>query len=236
MGYGQARASRFLLVGTKTQAGIASFCQRADGVGIRCPPTQGLPAERFSLVSAMEEGWCRRTQGRRAGGPQTAPECTPAQAIGNRLAARRRRAWVQRRALDAVASDGGDSTNHWREVSSGPCLEDSRIDQLERAKAGAASQGAEPGNSGLLEERALAGGKKNAARQQAWIFFHDESGFTQQPSVRTSWAPRGKTPILRPRGNHWSKTSVAAALGFRWDGAKTRLLAAPSQTATTPQP
>lgn len=71
----------------------------------------------------------------------------------------------------------------------------------------------------------MAGSKKNAARQQAWIFFQDETGFTQQPSVRTTWAPRGKTPVLRARGNHWSKTSVAAGLGFRWDGRQTRLLA-----------
>jgi transposase len=71
----------------------------------------------------------------------------------------------------------------------------------------------------------LAGYKKNAVRQQAWIFFQDESGFSQQPSVRTSWAPRGKTPILRPRGNHWSRVSAAAALGFRWDGKAARLFA-----------
>jgi DDE superfamily endonuclease len=62
-------------------------------------------------------------------------------------------------------------------------------------------------------------------RQQAWIFFHDESGFSQQPSVRTTWAPRGKTPILRPRGNPGSKTSVAAVPGFRWEGAQTRWFA-----------
>jgi hypothetical protein len=74
-----------------------------------------------------------------------------------------------------------------------------------------------------LEERSLAGTKKNAAKQEAWIFFQDESGFTQKPSVRTTWAPKGKTPVLRSRGNHWSKTSVAAALGFRWDGSRTRL-------------
>lgn len=76
-----------------------------------------------------------------------------------------------------------------------------------------------------MEDGALARAKKNAARKRAWIFFQDETGFTQQPSIRRSWAPRGETPILRPRGNHWTKNSVAAALGFRWDGKKTRLLA-----------
>jgi transposase len=76
-----------------------------------------------------------------------------------------------------------------------------------------------------LENGALARVKKNAARQRAWIFFQDESGITQQPSIRRTWAPRGETPILRSRGNHWTKTSVAAALGFRWDGRRTRLFA-----------
>jgi transposase len=71
----------------------------------------------------------------------------------------------------------------------------------------------------------MAGAKKNAARRQGWIFFQDETGFTQQPSVRRSSAPRGQTPILKSRGNHWTKTSVAAALGFRWDGKQTRLMA-----------
>ena len=76
-----------------------------------------------------------------------------------------------------------------------------------------------------MEDGALAGAKKQAARKRAWIFFQDETGCTQQPSIRRTWAPRGQTPILRPRGNHWTRTSVAAALGFRWDGKKARLLA-----------
>jgi transposase len=76
-----------------------------------------------------------------------------------------------------------------------------------------------------LEDSALARAKKKAARKRAWIFFQDETGFTQQPSIRRTWAPRGQTPILRSRGNHWTKVSVAAALGFRGDGKKTRLLA-----------
>jgi len=96
---------------------------------------------------------------------------------------------------------------------------------LERAEACTAGQGTERREGPILGGGALAGRKKNAWRRQAWIYFQDESGFTQQPSVRTTWAPRGQTPILKARGNHWDKTSVAAALGFRWDGQKTRLFA-----------
>ena len=125
--------------------------------------------------------------------------------------------------MDATASSNCDRACDRREVSSGPCLENPWIHELDRSEAGAASQGTRRIESSILEGCSLARYKKNAARQQAWIFFQDESGFSQQPSVRTTWAPRGKTPILRPRGNHWSRVSASAALGFRWDGKAARL-------------
>jgi len=69
---------------------------------------------------------------------------------------------------------------------------------------------------------ALARGKKNARRRQAWIVFEDESGVSERPSVRRTWAPRGQTPVLIHAFN-WGKISVAAALAYRWDGKRTRL-------------
>jgi len=50
-----------------------------------------------------------------------------------------------------------------------------------------------------METEALAGGKKNAKRLGAHIVFCDESGFLLIPTVAKTWAPRGKTPILRHR-------------------------------------
>lgn len=44
-------------------------------------------------------------------------------------------------------------------------------------------------------------GKKNAARLGAHLVFIDESGFLLIPSVRRTWAPTGKTPLLR----HWQR-------------------------------
>jgi transposase len=69
---------------------------------------------------------------------------------------------------------------------------------------------------------ALARGKKNARRQRAWLVFQDESGVSQRPPVRRTWAPRGETPILIHAYN-WSKLSVCVALAFRWDGRRCRL-------------
>ena len=65
-------------------------------------------------------------------------------------------------------------------------------------------------------------GKKNAKRNRAWIVFTDESGISQQPVVRRTWAPRGQTPVLVHDFN-WKRASVAVALGYRWDGKQTHL-------------
>jgi transposase len=68
----------------------------------------------------------------------------------------------------------------------------------------------------------VAGDFKLARRKQAWIVFEDESGASLTPAVRRTWAPRGKTPVLRHPFN-WKRISMAAALAYRWDGARTRL-------------
>ena len=74
-----------------------------------------------------------------------------------------------------------------------------------------------------MGHRALAEGKKNARRRHAWVVFEDESGLSLLPSVRRTWAPRGKTPVLTHPFN-WKRVSVAAALAYSPDGARARLL------------
>jgi transposase len=64
--------------------------------------------------------------------------------------------------------------------------------------------------------------KKNARRRKAGILFQDESGVSQRPSIRRTWAPKGQTPVLIHTFN-WSKMSVGAAIGYRWDGRGSRL-------------
>lgn len=73
-----------------------------------------------------------------------------------------------------------------------------------------------------MEDHPLAGGKKNARRRRAWIVFQDESGVSQRPPVRRTWAPRGETPVLIHAFN-WKKLSVAIAVAFRWDFERNRL-------------
>jgi|SRR5206468_6859771 len=68
----------------------------------------------------------------------------------------------------------------------------------------------------------MASSKKNARRRKAWIFFQDESGVSERPSVRRTWAPKGETPILIHSFN-WKKLSICAAIGYRWDGRRSRV-------------
>ena len=68
----------------------------------------------------------------------------------------------------------------------------------------------------------MVGSKKNARRQKAWIFFQDESGVSERPSIRRTWAPKGETPILIHSFN-WKKLSICAAIGYRWDGQRSRV-------------
>ena len=63
----------------------------------------------------------------------------------------------------------------------------------------------------------MARDKKKAQQDRAWIFFQDESGVSQLPCVRRTWAPKGETPVLTHNFN-WEKLSVSGALGYRWNG------------------
>lgn len=73
-----------------------------------------------------------------------------------------------------------------------------------------------------MDGRTVAGSKKNARRRKAWILFQDESGISERPPVRRTWAPKGETPVLIHAFN-WKKLSICAALGYRWDGQRCRL-------------
>jgi hypothetical protein len=101
-------------------------------------------------------------------------------------------------------------------------MENSEDDALDLTKAGHPSAGVQCAEGEPLAEGNLAGPKKKARRQKAWIFFQDESGVSQRPSIRRTWAPRGETPVLVHAFN-WKKMSLAAAIGYRWDGTRARL-------------
>ncbi len=64
-----------------------------------------------------------------------------------------------------------------------------------------------------MEADALAGAKKNAAKQGRIIVFIDESGLSERPTRVRTWAPRGQTPVLQYHFN-WHQLSVMAGITF----------------------
>src|SRR5450759_2455866 len=76
------------------------------------------------------------------------------------------------------------------------------------------SPGAQRVGHPTLEAEALAGSKKNAAKQGRIIVFIDESGLSERPTRVRTWAPRGETPVLQYHFN-WHQLSVIAGITFR---------------------
>jgi transposase len=70
--------------------------------------------------------------------------------------------------------------------------------------------------------RGLAAHKKGAKRNGATVIFVDETGFSQRPSVRRTYAPRGQTPVLKEHFN-WKRLSAIGAIAWRPQEAATRL-------------
>jgi transposase len=68
----------------------------------------------------------------------------------------------------------------------------------------------------------MAQDQKGAARRKATIVFWDESGISVVPVVRSTWAPRGRTPVpVHPFS--WKRASMAAALCIRPRGGGAQL-------------
>lgn len=82
---------------------------------------------------------------------------------------------------------------------------------MEPPAPGPPGQGAEPRRHRPLAQVPLAGGKKNAAIRKAWIVFEDESGFSQRPPIRATWAPKAHTPVIVEPFS-WKTLSVLGAL------------------------
>jgi transposase len=64
-----------------------------------------------------------------------------------------------------------------------------------------------------VEGEALAGAKKNAARQGQTIVFVDESGLSERPHRVRTWSPRGQTPVLQ---YHFNWKTLSAIAGMTW--------------------
>jgi len=65
--------------------------------------------------------------------------------------------------------------------------------------------------------------KKNF-QEGVTIVFLDESGISERPVVRSTWAPRGKTPVVRHRFGSWRNAGAIGAIAYNKKGHRARLL------------
>jgi hypothetical protein len=57
--------------------------------------------------------------------------------------------------------------------------------------------------------------KRVARRIGAWICFADECGATLRPARGRTWAPRGRTPVIKVNGKGSGRVSVAGLVCYR---------------------
>ena len=74
-----------------------------------------------------------------------------------------------------------------------------------------------------MGQTALASDQKGALRKGATLVFWDEAGFSQRPSVRRTWAPRGRTPVLRQPFN-WKRLSGIGMIAYSPSTGQVRVL------------
>ncbi len=118
------------------------------------------------------------------------------------------------RPVDAAACRSADRAALEASVQPEPGLADSDWPGLLLAAPELARPGAQRACHQALEARALAGVKKNAAKQGRLIVFIDESGLSERPTRVKTWAPKGHTPVLQYHFN-WHQLSVIAGISPR---------------------
>lgn len=73
-----------------------------------------------------------------------------------------------------------------------------------------------------MERGILAEDSKKGVKTNARMGFSDESAFSDKPTVRKTWAPKGKTPILKVPGG-WITRSVISLITCSHKGKRPRL-------------
>lgn len=68
----------------------------------------------------------------------------------------------------------------------------------------------------------MASHSKKGAKIRALIGFLDESGISEKPTVRRTWAPKGHTPIIRSTGS-WKTRSVVGVITSTPNGYRPKL-------------
>jgi putative transposase len=66
----------------------------------------------------------------------------------------------------------------------------------------------------------VAAHKRTALHLGAWLCWEDEAGQSLRPPKATTWAPRGRTPLVQVRGKGYGRVALA---GLVWDNDRRHL-------------
>lgn len=168
----------------------SEYLEQATGArregGVARPATRPTGRAGYCAAARVDEGAVRRRTGRR----------------------------VRDRAVDAVAGRHFDRAALRAKIQRKPSVADPRLARFLLPTPILQGAGAQRGRDSALAARALAGIKKNAAKQGRTIVFIDESGLSERPTRARTWAPRGQTPVLQYHFN-WHQLSVIAGITSR---------------------
>lgn len=144
-------------------------------------------------------------QGRRSRGAQGAAQTRRTTTFEHRrtpadpglVRARCREFWFSGRFVDLFSGGQSHRTGIWSEIPSSACQPHSQRTGMDTPETHSASQAAPGSRDPALEGRTLAGVEKKAAEEGRTIVFIDESGVYLLPIVVRTYAPCGRTPILK---------------------------------------
>jgi hypothetical protein len=103
----------------------------------------------------------------------------------------------------------------WRSPPSGRPAVHPQGDAVEPAAPSPQGRRARRDRHSPVGRQGVAADGANARTRKAWLCFVDESGVKLTPPVRRTWAPRGKTPVLRHPYRRGKQISMCGLVAYR---------------------
>lgn len=176
-------------------------------------PVGSLAGNSQPVVPAIPSGWQESAEIPATGCPiQT--HISPKATASQRASEGRPSTRLFQRPLDARTNCRGLQKEVWRFVSFQPHRQAFEGLGLELAETHYKGHRAQRTGGQTLVAGGLAPHQKKARRRRKSLVFLDESGFSLHPTRVRSWAPKGKTPVLRHRSS-WPKLSAISAVSRR---------------------
>jgi transposase len=104
-----------------------------------------------------------------------------------------------------------------------------------RQKPGTRAKERQEGKVRKWRKRSWPAIKAAAWREGTWIAFWDEAGFSERPAVRSTWAPRGETPVLEAHWN-WERIATTGILLLSPEFREVELLTVPPERGSINTP